>query len=140
MRYSAVKLRKIYERTDGRCHICGIKLSFANYGDFSGRAGWEVEHSVPRAKGGTDHENNLFSACISCNRAKGTFTAKTARRWNGSSRAPLSKKQRQRIKAENTGFGAFAGGVLGLPGGPVGVAAGAAIGAWIGRELLDVPR
>jgi 5-methylcytosine-specific restriction endonuclease McrA len=35
------------------------------------RGVWEVEHSVARAKCGSNHGNNLYAACITCNRSKG---------------------------------------------------------------------
>ncbi len=34
----------------------------------------EIEHIVPRAKGGTDDETNLWLACPLCNRAKSDLT------------------------------------------------------------------
>src|SRR5258707_15881040 len=32
----------------------------------------QIEHIIPRAKGGTDRVSNLTLACETCNRAKGT--------------------------------------------------------------------
>ena len=61
MPYDKTVLRRIYDKTTGRCHICGKRLSLANYGLLGERGAWEVEHSNPRAKGGRDHMNNLFS-------------------------------------------------------------------------------
>lgn len=34
----------------------------------------EIEHIVPRAKGGSDDEDNLWLACPLCNRAKSDLT------------------------------------------------------------------
>jgi len=34
----------------------------------------EIEHIIPKAKGGTDAEENLWLACRLCNNAKGTQT------------------------------------------------------------------
>jgi HNH endonuclease len=65
-------LRRIYDRTCGYCHLCGKKLSFQNYGRFEKRRAWEIEHSIPRAMGGSDHLNNLYPACIGCNRDEST--------------------------------------------------------------------
>ena len=36
----------------------------------------EVEHSVPKSRGGTDRVSNLTLACHACNQAKGSRTAK----------------------------------------------------------------
>lgn len=71
MGYSIERQREIYERTNGRCHICRKQLAWCNYGVLGTHGAWEVEHSIPRAAGGTDHLNNLYPACIGCNRSKG---------------------------------------------------------------------
>jgi len=34
----------------------------------------EIEHLVPRARGGSDEESNLWLSCSLCNRYKGTQT------------------------------------------------------------------
>ena len=39
-----------------------------------------MEHSVPKAKGGTDYLRNLFPACISCNLDKGTVRGSSYKR------------------------------------------------------------
>ena len=65
------RLQSIFERTDGYCHICHRRLSLANYGKHNSKGAWHIEHSIPKAKGGTDHLNNLFAACIVCNLEKG---------------------------------------------------------------------
>lgn len=129
MRYDVETLRRIYHRTDGHCHICGKKLSFVNYAIPGGRGAWEVEHSVAKAVGGTDHLNNLFPACITCNRAKGIKTSRVARVQHGRKRAPMSRDMKKNIRGSNVlagiGFGAIVGGVLG---GPPGVFVGGALG------------
>ena len=73
------QLDAIYDRTSGYCHICRKKLAFKNYGKLGQRGAWEVEHSRAQAKGGTDRLNNLYPACITCNRRKGTRTTRTLR-------------------------------------------------------------
>ena len=35
---------------------------------------FEIDHVIPRAKGGSDHVDNLQLLCGACNRAKGTGT------------------------------------------------------------------
>lgn len=125
---------RIFGRTNGCCHICGKSLAFENYGKLGSKGAWQVEHSRPRATGGTDHLNNLFAACIPCNNAKGTVTSRSARAWNGRKRAPLSAERRQAAKSENAAAGAFVGGLLGLVAGPVGALAGALLGGALGEE------
>ena len=125
----------IYYRTDGYCHICHKKLSLENYGVLSARGAWEVEHSRPRAKGGTNHGNNLKPACVKCNRDKSDYTTRTARKWNGTSKAPFSKATKTKMREENANTFAVIGGLVGIIGGPLGVVAGGFIGHQIGRDI-----
>lgn len=133
------QLDQIYRRTSGYCHLCHSKLSRKNYATAGKKGAWEVEHSVPRSKGGSNHPNNLFAACISCNRDKGIMTTRTARGWNGKQRAPLSPSKRKAAKIENGMLGAACGGLLGLAiAGPVGAAVGAlALGQITGSANPD---
>ena len=135
MPYSTQQLRAIYDRTDGYCHICHRKLSLTNYAATAKRGAWEVEHSRPRARGGTDHGNNLYAACIACNRDKSDSTTRTARGWHGNTRAPLSKDKKKKITNQNAVVGGVVGGLIGLAAGPVGAAIGATIGATIGKRV-----
>ena len=126
MRYTKEQLDQIYRKTSGYCHLCHAKLSRKNHGRAGQRGAWHVEHSVPRAKGGTDHLNNLKPACISCNLDKGVTTTRTARGRYGKTRAPLSDEKRKQAKSENTLLGAVGGGVVGFAvAGPIGAAIGA---------------
>jgi len=52
------------------------KLRRRNYGTSNRRSSWEVDHSIPQSRGGTNHLNNLFPACIKCNRSKGDLKRK----------------------------------------------------------------
>ncbi len=79
MTYSDERLTRIFHKTDGWCEYCGKKLAWSNYGNPNGRGGWEVDHSIPLSKGGTDHLNNLVPACIPCNREKGNLTGRQYR-------------------------------------------------------------
>ena len=134
MAYDTATLRKIYDRTDGYCHICNKRLSLTNYGLANRRGGWEVEHSRARSNGGTDHLNNLYAACICCNREKRCFTTRTARGWNGRTKAPLSKSAKSKARTTNTIGGAVVGGFVGALGGPIGVLVGTAVGAFLGNN------
>ncbi len=67
-------LRNVYDKTGGYCRYCGKKIARINWGNLYGKGAWEVDHSIPLARGGTDHRNNLFPACVTCNREKGTMT------------------------------------------------------------------
>lgn len=80
MAYTDDELNYIYDKNDGYCHICGKKLAFSNYGQFGERAAWEVDHSNPKSRGGSDYLRNLLPACITCNRSKRDSSNQTARR------------------------------------------------------------
>ncbi|MBL7739074.1 MAG: HNH endonuclease [Chitinophagaceae bacterium] len=127
------KLKVIYCRTQGYCHLCERKLSFINYGIRGAKGAWHIEHSVAKARGGTNHGNNLYAACISCNLEKGTTGSRSIRRRNGVSRAPYSRKKCERIRRDNSFAGMLAGGIAGAAFGPGGVIAGAIIGGVCGR-------
>jgi len=133
--YDKSTLRKTFDRTTGKCHICGKKLAFSNYGEHGARGAWEVEHSKPKAKGGSDHGNNLYAAHITCNRSKGTASTRAARAQHGRTRAPLSVANRKKAKTGNTiagaGIGAVVGGAIA---GPPGAWLGSGIGAWLGNS------
>ncbi|HEY9488540.1 MAG TPA: HNH endonuclease [Chryseosolibacter sp.] len=129
-----LRLRRIYDRTEGRCHVCHSKLNFNHHGKNGTHGAWHIEHSKARAKGGSDHGNNLFPACTGCNLDKGILTSRTVRKYYGNTRAPYNKARKEQIRESNTTAGAIVGGLIGADGGPVGFFIGAAIGAIIGDE------
>jgi len=135
MTYDNDRLTRIFERTDGDCHICGGRLCYSNYNRFGTRGAWEVEHSIPLSCGGTNHLNNLFPAHISCNRSKRASSTRAARSQCGRTRAPYCRERKQRIIRDNTIRGSVIGGLIGSVGSPWGSAAGAYIGGWIARGL-----
>lgn len=53
-----------------RKDIFGNIMYKPSYGIHSAM-GWEIDHSIPRSKGGTDHLNNLQPMNVSANRSKG---------------------------------------------------------------------
>jgi len=59
--------RKIREAAENRCGYC---LSHQRYT----MSKLEIEHIVPKSKGGSDAEENLWLSCGLCNRYKGTQT------------------------------------------------------------------
>ncbi len=87
--------RAIYDSTGGYCHLCHGKVFWTNYGKHGKRGGWEVDHSVARANGGTDRLPNLRAACTSCNREKQDMTTRAYRTRNEVTCAPASRAERR---------------------------------------------
>ena len=56
---------ELFGKQEGHCGGCRIAFPFRNF---------EIDHRIPRAKGGSDHVDNLQLLCGACNRAKGTGT------------------------------------------------------------------
>lgn len=134
MKYDDNKLNKIYDKTDGCCHICHKRVSFSNYGVHGAKGAWHVDHSIPRAKGGSNHLNNLYPACIPCNLAKSKSANRLIRPLYGNTRAPYSRAKKEAIRERQTWDGVAIGGLIGMLGGPVGAFAGAVIGGLIGSD------
>lgn len=110
MRFTDEQLEVVFDKTCGECHICRKRMCFSNYGRFGRRGAWEVEHSNPRANGGTHNLNNLYAAHIRCNRRKGKCSTRSARAQHGHRCAPYSQKR----KEQNAWRGAGAGALLSL--------------------------
>ena len=53
----------IFSRSNGKCSYCGAKAE-------------EVDHIIPRSKGGTNSVNNLTATCRGCNEKKYNLTLK----------------------------------------------------------------
>jgi 5-methylcytosine-specific restriction endonuclease McrA len=133
--YSDEKLERIFDRTSGYCHICCGKLSYCNYNLRGRRGAWNVEHSKPKALGGTDHLNNLYAAHITCNEAKQISCTRRARAAYGRTRAPYSVTKRQRMRTDNAiRKGILTGALAGKVFGPVGLVVGAFVGAATGYD------
>ena len=52
---------KVLARAKGRCEACGIS---------NDERAFDVDHIIPRSKGGTDEPSNLQALCFQCNREK----------------------------------------------------------------------
>jgi len=50
--------QRIYNKTDGLCHVCGIKLEIDNF---------QADHVKPFSTGGYDIVDNFLPACSQCN-------------------------------------------------------------------------
>lgn len=103
----------VLARTGGDCHICHDAVGPRSYGRVYSPSGWEIDHSVPRSKGGTDRLNNLYPAHIDCNRSKGVKSTRVARGQFGYTAAPLSFAQRESRRRVALLVGAGGGGLAG---------------------------
>ncbi|MGB0712304.1 MAG: HNH endonuclease [Gammaproteobacteria bacterium] len=136
MKLSQNAKQALFDKTDGRCHLCHKKLVFTNYGIAGAKGAWEKEHSKARAKGGTDHANNLFAACIPCNRSKQDQSTYAVRSRNGVKGAPRSRKKRESDQLKAGLGGAASGALLGFRvAGPVGGLVGCVVGYAFGAEI-----
>jgi hypothetical protein len=58
---------EVFSRDRGRCTYCGRRVT---------RSTAHIDHSVSRVNGGTNHKNNLRTACQYCNLVKGPLNAR----------------------------------------------------------------
>lgn len=65
----------VYEKTGGYCHHCKEKLD----------GPWEIDHFIPRAKGGSNLFSNLVPSCVPCNQDKSDSLPDD---WEAASRSP----------------------------------------------------
>jgi len=54
--------QRLYKQQDGKCNACGHNFELRNL---------EIDHIIPKAKGGGDYYENYQLLCGSCNRIKG---------------------------------------------------------------------
>jgi 5-methylcytosine-specific restriction endonuclease McrA len=57
----AIRRAAIYQRDHGICHICGDAIAWEYF---------EIDHVIPRSRGGSDDEENLKASHRRCNRHK----------------------------------------------------------------------
>ena len=62
---STTERTEIFRDAMGVCHLCGSKIDGT-------REGWELEHIIPLAMGGSDKRDNLRPAHVKCHRVKTT--------------------------------------------------------------------
>lgn len=67
MKYPSKKVFLISAKTNGRCFYCNKCAEVIDH--FISRKKWE-EWELNKYVGNTDHEENLFPACFSCNSSK----------------------------------------------------------------------
>ena len=62
----------VLRRDEYRCRYCGAKAP---------HVALEVDHVIPRSRGGEDTLDNLVAACFSCNRGKQDKDARIMEEW-----------------------------------------------------------
>jgi 5-methylcytosine-specific restriction endonuclease McrA len=55
---------EVFKRDSFTCQYCGRQTP---------QVILEIDHIIPKSKGGTDHINNLVTSCFDCNRGKGNI-------------------------------------------------------------------
>lgn len=63
----------IYHRDKGVCKLCGIAVAFGGTtcSPFQEIASGQIDHIMPRSRGGQNNEDNLRLLCLTCNSQKG---------------------------------------------------------------------
>ena len=64
------RLRKIYERDEGICQICGDPVTWGTRKRLKGKAP-SIDHKVRWCEGGCNRDENLRLAHVNCNTALG---------------------------------------------------------------------
>lgn len=113
MRQQQNRKYRVYAKCGGKCHLCHRRIILSHYGRNDVPSGWHIDHSVPRAMGGTDHQNNLLPACWYCNLSKGARPSEMVRRRNGVAGIPPPRAQEQVESESNVGW-VFGLGAIGL--------------------------
>ena len=72
--YSEEDVRKLWERQNGSCILCGVCLS---------RNKAHLDHIIPVSKGGTNYIGNVQYLCAQCNLRKGSLLPIEAKRKYG---------------------------------------------------------
>lgn len=65
----------IWRKTNGDCCYCSVALAI-DYGVHSAvrQVSMDLDHAIPRTRGGSNHIDNLLPACQPCNNRKGVKT------------------------------------------------------------------
>ena len=74
MTFSKTKVDRVFGKTWGRCHACHKPLAREMRGAVGHRDEWQIDHGIPRSRGGSSHISNLWPMCAACNREKGNLT------------------------------------------------------------------
>ena len=65
------KRAQVYAKFDGCCAYCGRRITFREL---------DIDHVVPKSKGGSNDLQNLFPSCMRCNRLKDSLSIEEFRK------------------------------------------------------------
>ena len=82
----------LFGQQEGRCAGCEFAFPFRNF---------QIDHKVPRSKGGSDHYENLQLLCAACNAVKGDSDASISARKTGADQRTKKGSQRMTEKKEH---------------------------------------
>jgi hypothetical protein len=63
--------QEIFNKTGGKCYFCGVELN---------RLRFDIDHDIPKSKGGSDDIDNLNPSCKPCNLSKGAISIEEYRK------------------------------------------------------------
>lgn len=78
---------RLFKEQNGHCNGCGLEFNIYNL---------EIDHIIPKAKGGGDYIENFQLLCSSCNKMKGTRPMEYLR---------MKIKQREELMKDELSFG-----------------------------------
>ena len=87
--------RIVFNKFNGHCAYCGTELDFSKF---------QVDHFIPKLKGGSNDLDNLMPSCTECNRYKATLSIDIFREWLEKSKKQLLRTQNLRILNRIGGF------------------------------------
>lgn len=93
--FKSHKRQRIFNKTNGRCGYCGIKLAKDNF---------QVDHIYPLCKGGTNLDINLVASCNLCNQTKGKMSVVEFKRYILSKDKELREKSSKYRLLEHFGI------------------------------------
>jgi DNA modification methylase len=78
---------RLFKQQDGNCNACGVEMRIVDF---------EVDHVIPKSKGGGDYYENYQLICGNCNRIKGNRPMEYLR---------IKIKQREEMMKDSITFG-----------------------------------